>query len=61
MLCRTSRAESAKVLPPPACDVLHERDGTFAHERHGYGVGAHAVASGASCGVGGVEEDLIPI
>ena len=37
-------------------DVLHERDGALADERHGERVGADAVGSGAGCGVGGTEE-----
>ena len=31
----------------PARDVLHDRHGTFAHERNGHRVGAHAVARDA--------------
>ena len=35
-----------------AGDVLYERDGAFADERHGHRVGAHAVADDAAGGVG---------
>ena len=37
-----------------ARDVLHDRDGTLAHERDGHRMGAHAVARDAAGGVGGV-------
>ncbi len=35
-------------------DLLHDRDGALDHERHGYRVGAHAVARDAAGGVAGV-------
>jgi hypothetical protein len=38
-----------------ACDVLHERNGALADERHRYRMGAHALARDAAGGVGGVE------
>ena len=37
-----------------ARDVLHDRDGAFAHELDGLRLGAHAVARDAAGGVGGV-------
>jgi hypothetical protein len=36
-----------------ARDLLHDRDGTFADERNGHRMGAHAVARGAARGAGG--------
>jgi len=58
-LCTTSRSRIFRAAVTDgglAGHVLHERDGAFADERDGYGVGADAVASGAGCGMGGVEE-----
>src|SRR5213594_1297855 len=40
-----------------ARDLLHDRDGTLAHERDGHRMGAHAVARDSAGGVGGAEED----
>jgi hypothetical protein len=39
-------------------DLLHDRDGALAHERHRHRVGTDAVARDAAGGVGGVEEAL---
>jgi hypothetical protein len=36
--------------------LLHDRDGAFADECNGHGVGAHAVARDAAGGVGGDDE-----
>jgi hypothetical protein len=42
-----------------ARDLLHDRNGTFAHERDGHRVGAYAVASSAGgregCAEGGLK------
>ena len=39
-----------------ARDLLHERDGAFAHERDRHRVGAHAVARDAARSVGSLED-----
>jgi hypothetical protein len=38
--------------------VLQQREGTLADERDGFSVGTDALASGAACGVGGINPHL---